>query len=75
MSIWEQFDVQKDILLVSGCSIHTAGVPQGDDIPQGDDVAAGAPQGGDITVRCGEELRRRRTLPPSVLDKAFKGEL
>jgi len=23
----------------------------------------------------GEELRRRRTLLPSVLDKAFKGEL
>ena len=22
----------------------------------------------------GEELRRRRTLPPSILDKAFKGE-
>ena len=54
-----------------------AGVPQGDDIPQGDDVAAGAPQGGDITSATGEELRPffGRTLLPSVLDRAFKGEL
>lgn len=30
---------------------------------------------GRLQVKSGEELRRRRTLMPSILDKAFKGEL
>ena len=29
----------------------------------------------EIQSASGEELRRRRTLMPSILDKAFKGEL
>jgi hypothetical protein len=29
----------------------------------------------ELQSQTGEELRRRRTLLPSVLDRAFKGEL
>jgi hypothetical protein len=52
-------------LFIRGWSLGAAGVPQGDNIAAG------------VTVRCGEELRPLfgRTLLPSMLDRAFKGEL
>ena len=50
MSIWEQVDAQKDILLGKGCSTSAAG------------GAAGAPQGGDITVRYGGGIVRVATV-------------
>ena len=62
-------------------------VTRGDIVPFGDCFATCArndmqmallrqsPTGMTLQSATGKELRRRRTLLPSVLDKAFKGEL
>ena len=44
------------------CRADVAAAPKGDDVPQGDDIAAGAPQGGDVTVRCGRGIFRVVTV-------------
>ena len=57
----------KETLRVSDDDVRAAGVPQGGDIPTGTVLQSAT----------GKELRPLfgRTLLPSVLDQAFKGEL